>query len=106
MQAINSVDKDEIIMRPQSRLPHTICHLLLFPLLLSNIHAAAAQTPHPTFDVATVKPAAPNADPNSGYWSYPGKGRFTATHLSLARLIGLAYDIDVSQIANQIGRAH
>ncbi len=45
-----------------------------------------------------MKPAPPDADPNNGYWSLPGIGRFTAHHLSLAHLIGLAYDIDVSQI--------
>jgi uncharacterized protein (TIGR03435 family) len=63
----------------------------------------AAQTPanipHPTFEVATVKPA-PQADPNTGSWSPPGTGRFAATHVSLALLLQLAYGIDNSQIAN------
>jgi uncharacterized protein (TIGR03435 family) len=57
----------------------------------------------PAFEVASVRPAPPDADRNSGYWNLPGKGRFTASHLSLALLIGLAYDIDISQIANQPG---
>ena len=62
---------------------------------------AAAQTPHPAFEVAWVKPAPPGADPASGSWSAPGKGRFSASHVSLARLLLLAYGIDDSQIANK-----
>jgi len=68
-----------------------------FALLCVTGAAAQAQQP-PAFEVASVKPAPPDADPNNGYWSLPGIGRFTAHHLSLAHLIGLAYDIDVSQI--------
>jgi uncharacterized protein (TIGR03435 family) len=89
-------------MRPQPRLPHPICNLLLCSLLLSSIHAATAQTPHSTFEVATVRPA-PKADPNTGSWSPPGTGRFTATHVSLALLLQLAYGIDNTQIANKPG---
>lgn len=89
-------------MRPQPLLSHPICHLVLSSLLLSCMPAAAAQTPHPTFEVASVK-SAPQADPNTGSWSPPGTGRFTATHVSLALLIQLAYGIDDSQIANQPG---
>jgi len=57
----------------------------------------------PAFEVATVKPAPPEANPKTGSWSIPSVGRFTATHVSLALLIQLAYDIDGSQIANQPG---
>lgn len=89
-------------MRPQPLLSHPISHLVLSSLLLSCMPAAAAQIPHPTFEVATVK-SAPQADPNTGSWSPPGTGRFTATHVSLALLIQLAYGIDDSQIANQPG---
>ena len=67
-------------------------------LMLSSL---IAQTPHPTFEVASVKPAPPQADPNTGSWSPPGRGRFTATHVSLALLLHLAYGIDDSQIANK-----
>ena len=88
-------------MRSQLRLSHPICHLLLSSLLVSYISAATAQTPHTTFEVATVRPAPPDADPNSGYWNYPGRGRFTATHVSLVHLLQLAYGIDGSQIANK-----
>jgi len=87
----------------QPRLPHPIRHLLLSSVLLSYIHAATAQTPRVTFEVATVKPAPPQADPNTGSWSPPGTGRFTATHVSLALLFQLAYGVDNSQIANKPG---
>ena len=72
--------------------------LLCLPLLLAS-PTLTAQTQHPAFEVATIKPAAP-ADPNTGSWSLPGTGRFTATNVSLALLIQLAYGIDSSQIAN------
>lgn len=86
-------------MRP--RLPHPIRLLLLSSVLLSLVHAATAQTSRPTFEVATVKLAPPQADPNTGSWSLPGIGRFTATHVPLALLLQLAYGVDNSQIANQ-----
>jgi len=55
----------------------------------------------PTFEVASVRPSPPDANPKTGSWSIPSVGRFTANHLSLAQLIQLAYDIDSSQIGNQ-----
>lgn len=75
---------------------------MLFLLLVSVllVHAAGAQTPQAAFEVATIK-AAPDADPATGSWSPPGIGRFTATHLSLARLLQLAYGIDDSQIGSK-----
>lgn len=76
---------------------------LLFLVLLFRNHGALAQTPGPTFEVSTVKPSPSQADPNTGSWSPPGIGRFTATHVSLALLLRLAYDIDSSQIANKPG---
>lgn len=63
----------------------------------------ATQPAHPTFEVASVRPAPPEADPKTGSWSIPSTGRFTATHVSLALLLQLAYDIDRSQIANGPG---
>jgi uncharacterized protein (TIGR03435 family) len=83
------------------RLPHPIYLLLLSSVLLSYVHAATAQAPRPTFEIATVKPAPPQADPNTGRWSLPGIGRFTATHVSLVLLLQLAYGVDNSQIANK-----
>jgi uncharacterized protein (TIGR03435 family) len=90
-------------MKPQSLLPCRICHLLLsFPVLFL-VPAATAQTPHPTFEVATVRPSPPDADPKTGNWTIPGKGQITATHVSLALLVKLAYDVDDSQITNKPG---
>jgi uncharacterized protein (TIGR03435 family) len=74
---------------------------LLAFLLLSTVHAASAQGAQPAFEVASVRPAPPDADAKSGSWNFPGTGRFMATHVSLALLIQLAYDVDKSQIANE-----
>jgi uncharacterized protein (TIGR03435 family) len=71
-------------------------------VLFCIFHAAAvAQSAAPAFEVASVKAASPDADPNTGSWSIPGTGRFTATHVSLALLLQLAYGVDKSQIANK-----
>ena len=83
-------------------LPLRSCKLLFFSLCLLSCHPATAQTPGPAFEVAAVK-SAPQADPNTGSWSPPGTGRFTATHVSLTLLCQLAYGLDSSQIANQPG---
>jgi uncharacterized protein (TIGR03435 family) len=88
-------------MSPHRRLTYPICPLLLCSLLFFCICAATAQTSHLTFEVATVRPAPPQAAPNTGSWSPPGNGRFTATHVSLALLLQLAYGVDDSQIANK-----
>jgi uncharacterized protein (TIGR03435 family) len=78
---------------------------LILPTLavLLCCHIAPSQTIDPVFEIATVKPAAPGADPNSGSWSIPGTGRFTASHVSLALLIQMAYGVDDSQIVNKPG---
>jgi uncharacterized protein (TIGR03435 family) len=81
-------------------MPNRICYLLLSVLILF-VSAATAQTPHPTFEVATVRPAPPGTDPNTGGWSLPGTRGFSATHVSLALLIQLAYNVDNSQIAQK-----
>jgi uncharacterized protein (TIGR03435 family) len=69
----------------------------------STTPAVDATAKLPAFDVASVRPAPPDADPKTGGWSIPSVGRFTATHVPLALLIQLAYDVDGSQIANQPG---
>ena len=86
----------------QPQLRH-LCHFLLSYVLFSYVLAATAQTSGPTFEVATIKPAPSQADPNTGSWSPPGIGRFTATHVSLALLVQLAYGVDNSQIAKGPG---
>jgi uncharacterized protein (TIGR03435 family) len=89
--------------RPESPLPYHFCHLLLSFLALVFIPAATAQTPPPRFEVASVRPSSPDADPKTGNWTIPGKGQITASHVSLALLIKLAFDLDDSQITNKPG---
>ena len=84
------------------RVPGPVGVLLLLYCALLWVHAAAvAQTPRPAFDVATVKPAPPGTDPSTGSWSLPGNGRFSATHVSLALLLQLAYGVIDSQISRK-----
>jgi uncharacterized protein (TIGR03435 family) len=85
----------------QSRQLLSLGCILLCALLFVTSHPSIAQTPQPTFEVASVKPAPPEADPKTGSWSIPGIGRFNANHVSLALLIHLAYDVDDSQIAHK-----
>ena len=85
---------------PNSR---AICLCLLSFVLACRVGTAVAQTPAPGFEVATVRPSTPQADPNSGSWSPPGIGRFTANHVTLALLLQLAYGVDSSQIVNKPG---
>jgi len=81
----------------------------LFAPLLICIPAAtaqaptSAQSPPANFEVATVRSSPPDADPRTGHWSFPGIGRFNASHVPLTVLIQLAYGIDPSEIANKPG---
>lgn len=81
----------------------SIHRVILSVLLCSSSCLVVAQQPQPTFDVASVRVAQPDADPRTGSWSRPGIDRFTASHVTLARLIQLAYGIDEDQIANKPG---
>ena len=81
------------------RLSRTIS-LLASALFFSNVHAAIAQSASPSFEVASVR-SVPQGDPSTGSWSPPRGTRFTANHVSLTRLILLAYGVDSSQIANK-----
>jgi uncharacterized protein (TIGR03435 family) len=69
-------------------------------LLIVSVAAARSPSPTPSFEVATVKPALA-ADPKTGSWSFPGIGRFSASHVTLALLLQLAYGIEDNQIANK-----
>jgi uncharacterized protein (TIGR03435 family) len=62
------------------------------------VSAAVASATRPVFEVATVRPTAPDAP--SGHWSWPGRGRFDAVNVPLSILMQLAYGVDTSQIAN------
>ena len=91
------------IMRPYVRLCLDNFCVTLCGLLFFGLRGVVAQAPRPVFEVASVRPAAPDADPKTGAWSIPGTGGFTASHVSLSTLIQLAYDIDASQIGNKPG---
>jgi uncharacterized protein (TIGR03435 family) len=56
-----------------------------------------------TFETAVVRPCPPSTDPATGSWSPPGHDRFMANHVTLERLMMLAYGVDASQIANEPG---
>lgn len=61
---------------------------------------AAGQATLPAFEVATLRQD-PGGDPAQGTWSPPNKGIFHAEHITLERLIQLAFNVDASQIANK-----
>jgi len=74
---------------------------ILALLALSTAFASSQSAPpQPSFDAATIKPS-DKADPNSGYWSRPGIGRFYAHSLSIQFLIQLAYGVEKDQIAGK-----
>lgn len=83
------------------RSPCSVHQIVLLVLISSVLHSVAAQQPQPTFEVASIRLASAGADPQTGFWSRPGIGRFTASHVSLTRLIQLGYGIGESQIANK-----
>lgn len=56
-----------------------------------------AQTNKSTFEVATIRHAKDN-DATLGSYSHPGIGSFSATHVSLAFLVHIAYGVDQTQI--------
>lgn len=89
-------------MRGHLRLSRPVRHLLSCGLLLCFFRATIAQTTlSSSFEVASVRPAPPQADPNTGSWSFPDISQFTATHVSLALLIQLAYDVENVQVENK-----
>lgn len=90
-------------MRSVLQLSRSVSRVVLFMLLWSSFGLVAAQESQPSFEVASVRPAPPDADPATGLWSRPGVGRFFASHVPLTRLIQLAYGIEDSQIANKPG---
>jgi uncharacterized protein (TIGR03435 family) len=68
---------------------------LLF--LVVAIQPAHAQTPSPTFEVATIKPAAPSPDGHT-HINYPPDDRFSATNITLLDLMQWAYSMPERQI--------
>jgi Protein of unknown function (DUF3738) len=68
---------------------------LLFLLLVTQL--VSAQTPAPAFEVATIKPAAPNFDGHV-HINYPPGDRFSATNITLRALMQWAYAMPETQI--------
>jgi uncharacterized protein (TIGR03435 family) len=68
---------------------------LLFLLLATQL--ARTQSPVPTFEVATIKPAAPNSDGHT-HINYPPNDRFSATNITLLALMQWAYGMPEKQI--------
>ncbi len=70
---------------------------VVFVSLVVCIAPAVAQTPAPTFDVASVKPNK-SGDMGTRIMFQPG-GRFTANNITLKMLVRLAYDVQDFQIS-------
>lgn len=62
-----------------------------------NAASIAAQTPEPTFEVATVKPADPSTDDHT-HINYPPGGIFSAINITLPALMEWAYNMPEKQI--------
>jgi uncharacterized protein (TIGR03435 family) len=71
---------------------------IVFLVLLLATASGTAQLP--SFEAATIKPAA-GAEPANGYWSLPGIGRFFAHSVSVQFLIQLAYGVESNQISGE-----
>jgi uncharacterized protein (TIGR03435 family) len=71
--------------------------LFLFLLSLPATDLAHAQTSAPTFEVATIKPAAPSPDGHT-HINYPLGGRFSAINITLLSLLQWAYGMPEKQI--------
>lgn len=59
--------------------------------------APASEASTPTFEVATIKPAAPSADGHT-HINYPPDGRFSAANITLVALMEWAYNMPQRQI--------
>jgi uncharacterized protein (TIGR03435 family) len=79
--------------------PYAVIPTILF-IALPLASAQRTTTPQPSFEAATIKPAA-SADPANGYWSRPGVDRFFAHSLSVQYLIQLAYEVEADQISGK-----
>lgn len=73
----------------------TLPKLLLFLFLAAQL--AGAQTPLPSFEVATIKPAAPSNDGHT-HINYPPDDRFSASNITLLALMQWAYGMPEKQI--------
>jgi uncharacterized protein (TIGR03435 family) len=72
----------------------TLSRLLLLTLIATQL--AHAQAP-PSFEVATIKPAAPSSDGHT-HINYPPGNRFSAANITLFTLMQWAYNMPEKQI--------
>src|SRR5215469_3436706 len=70
---------------------------LLLLLLISAAQFAFAQMAAPSFDAATIKPAATSSDGHT-HINYPPNDRFSATNITLLALMQWAYEMPEKQI--------
>lgn len=73
----------------------TLAKLLILIFLVGQL--ARAQTASPTFEVATIKPAAPSPDGHT-HINYPPGDRFSAINITLLNLMQWAYSMPEKQI--------
>ena len=71
--------------------------LFVFLLFLPATELADAQTPAPTFEVATIKPTAPSNDGHT-HINYPPGGRFSTSNITLLALMQWAFGMPEKQI--------
>jgi uncharacterized protein (TIGR03435 family) len=75
----------------------TLPKFLLLLAILFATQLAYVQTATPTFEVATIKPAAPSPDGHT-HINYPPDDRFSATNITLLALMQWAYGMPEKQI--------
>jgi uncharacterized protein (TIGR03435 family) len=73
----------------------TLTKLFLLGIFVSQL--SSAQTAGPTFEVATIKPAAPSPDGHV-HINYPDDDRFSAANITLLALMQWAYHMPEKQI--------
>jgi len=66
-------------------------------LVLFAPQLAGAQTPAPTFEVATIKPTGPSSDGHT-HINYPPGDRFSTSNITVLNLMQWAYDMPEKQI--------
>ena len=76
-------------------LPKLLLPLVLFVLLAHG--AGRGQMAGPSFEVATIKPAAPSSDGHT-HINYPPGDSFSASNITLSALMQWAYDMPERQI--------
>ncbi|WP_182275625.1 TIGR03435 family protein [Granulicella sp. 5B5] len=79
---------------------HLLRGVVVWTMVVGSCSLSAQVT---AFEAATVRACPPSADPATGSWGPPGHDRFVANHVTLERLVMIAYGVDASQVANEPG---